>query len=257
MVMPEFSLEGKVAIVTGASRGIGEATALGFARAGADVVVASRKLSDLERVAEDIQRMGRQALPVATHVGRLDQIQNLVEQTVTKFGKIDILVNNAGTSVIWTPVENMEERAWDVIMNLNLKGLFFLSQAVARVMRDKGNGGSIINVASVDGLKPEVNNSAYNISKAGVVMATKVMAREWAQYKIRANCIAPGFIITKLMNSRWEVDPENKPIILNRILLHGVGEPDFITGAMIFLASSASGYITGETVTIDGGYMLT
>ncbi|MDD5191207.1 MAG: glucose 1-dehydrogenase [Dehalococcoidales bacterium] len=257
MSMPEFSLEGKVAIVTGASRGIGEATALGFARAGANVVVASRKLSDLERVAEDIQKMGRQALPVATHIGRLDQIQNLVEQTVNKFGKIDILVNNAGTSVIWTPVENMEERAWDVIMNLNLKGLFFLSQAVARVMREKGAGGSIINVSSVDGLKPETNNSAYNISKAGVIMATKVMAREWAQYKIRANCIAPGFISTKLMNSRWDVDPDNKPHVLNRILLHGVGEPDFITGAMVFLASNASSYLTGETVTVDGGYMLT
>ncbi len=124
-------------------------------------------------------------------------------------------------------------------------------------MRDKNTGGSIINVSSVDGLKPEINNSAYNISKAGVVMATKVMAREWAEYKIRANCIAPGFISTKLMTSRWEVDTENKPVILNRILLHGVGEPDYITGAMIFLASNASAYMTGETVTVDGGYLLT
>ncbi len=253
----DFSLEGKVAIVTGASRGIGEATALGFARGGGDVVVASRKVSDLERVAEEVQKTGRQALPVATHVGRLDQVESLVQQTVERFGKIDILVNNAGTSVIWTPVENLEERAWDVIMNLNVKGLFFLSQTVAKVMRDKGTGGSIINVSSVDGLRPEPNNSAYNISKASVVMATKVMAREWAQYKIRANCIAPGFIRTKLMDSRWDVDPDNKPLVLNRILLKGVGEPDDITGAMVFLASDASAYVTGETVTVDGGYMLT
>lgn len=256
MVVPEFSLEGKVALVTGASRGIGEATSMAFAQAGADVIVASRKLSDLEKVAGEIQKLGRKSLPVAAHIGRMDQIQPLIDRAVAEFGKIDILVNNAGTSVVWTPAEKLEERAWDVIMNLNLKGLFFLSQAVARVMIAKG-GGSIVNVSSVDGQRAETNNGAYCISKAGVIMATKVMAREWAKFNIRANCIAPGFISTRLMNSRWEVDPENKPVILNRILLHGVGEPDFITGAMVFLASDASRYITGETVTVDGGYMLT
>ncbi|MDP2920167.1 MAG: glucose 1-dehydrogenase [Dehalococcoidia bacterium] len=256
MTQPSFALEGKVALVTGASRGIGEAVALGFAHAGADVVVTSRKLPDLEVVADKIRKTGRKSLAVAAHIGRLDQLQPLVDKAVAEFGKIDVLVNNAGTSVVWMPALELEERAWDVIMNLNLKGLFFLSQAVARVMREKG-GGSIINVSSVDGLKAEANNGAYNISKAAVIMATKVMAREWAQYGIRANCIAPGFISTRLMNSRWEVDPENKPQILKRILLHGVGEPDFITGAMIFLASDASSYVTGETITVDGGYMLT
>lgn len=256
MVLPLFSLEGKVALVTGASRGIGQATALGMARAGADIIVASRKLPDLEQVAGEIKKLGRKSLPVAAHIGRLDQIQALVDRAVAEFGKIDILVNNAGTSVVWTPALELEERAWDVVMNLNLKGLFFLSQGVAKVMMKHGSG-SIINVSSVDGLRGEANNGAYNISKASVIMATKVMAREWAQYGIRANCIAPGFISTRLMNSRWEVDPENKPQIISRILLHGVGEPDFITGAMIFLASEASAYITGETLTVDGGYMLT
>jgi len=251
-----FSLEGKVALVTGASRGIGQAAALGLARAGADVIVASRKLPDLEQVAGEIRKLGRKSLAVAAHIGRLDQVQVLVDRSVAEFGRIDVLVNNAGTNPVWMPALELEERAWDVVMNLNLKGLFFLSVGVAKAMMKHG-GGSIINVASVDGLRGEAQNSAYNISKASVIMATKVMAREWAQYGIRANCIAPGFIGTRLMNSRWEVDPGNKPEIVRRILLQGVGEPDFMTGAMVFLASEASAYMTGQTVTVDGGYMLT
>jgi NAD(P)-dependent dehydrogenase (short-subunit alcohol dehydrogenase family) len=252
----QFSLQGKVAVVTGGSRGIGEATALAMAKAGADVVVTSRKIADLEVVAEKIKAMGRRSLAVATHIARLDQDQALVDRVVAEFGRIDILVNNAGTSVVWMPAIDLEERAWDTIMNLNLKGLFFLSQMAARVMIRQG-GGNIINVSSVDGLRGEANNSSYNISKAAVIMATKVMALEWAKYNIRVNCIAPGFISTRLMNSRWEVDPANKSEIVRRIPLHGVGEPDFVAGAVVFLASEASSYITGETVTVDGGHMLT
>lgn len=255
MVSTRFSLEGKVALVTGGSRGIGQATALAFAEAGADVAVTSRKLPDLELVAEEIRGLGRKSIAVATHVGRMDQIQNLVDTVVAEFGRIDVLVNNAGTSVVWMPALELEERAWDSIMNLNLKGLFFLSQAVARVMKEHG-GGSIINISSVDGLKPEVNNSAYNISKAGVVMATRTMAREWAQYNIRVNCIAPGFVHTRLMDSRWEVDPENRAVIDSKILLEGVAQPDVLVGAMLYLASEASAYQTGQTIAVDGGYML-
>ena len=255
MVSTRFSLEGKVALVTGGSRGIGKATALAFAEAGADVAVTSRKLPDLELVAEEIRGLGRKSIAVATHVGRMDQIQNLVDTVVAEFGRIDVLVNNAGTSVVWMPALELEERAWDSIMNLNLKGLFFLSQAVARVMKEHG-GGSIINISSVDGLKPEVNNSAYNISKAGVVMATRTMAREWAQYNIRVNCIAPGFVHTRLMDSRWEVDPENRAVIDSKILLEGVAQPDVLVGAMLYLASEASAYQTGQTIAVDGGYML-
>jgi NAD(P)-dependent dehydrogenase (short-subunit alcohol dehydrogenase family) len=256
MDISQFSLEGKTALITGASRGIGKAVALGYARAGADVIVVSRKLPDLETVADEISKLGRKSMPVAAHIGRLDQIQSLVEKATSEFHKIDILVNNAGTSVVWKPAIEIEERAWDSIMNLNLKGLFFLSQTIAKVMLRQGSG-SIINVSSVDGLKGEANSSAYNISKAAVIMATKVMALEWAKYGIRVNCIAPGFINTRLMNARWEVDPENKLEITKKIPLYGVGEPDFIIGAMIFLASSASNYITGETLTVDGGYILT
>ena len=256
MDLSQFSLEGRVALVTGGSRGIGRATAIGFARAGADVVVTSRKLPDLEVVADEIKGLGRRSLAVSAHVGRLEEIESLLEKVVAEFGRIDILVNNAGTSPVFTPVLDLEERAWDALMNLNLKGLFFLSQAVARVMKEKG-GGKIINVASVDGFKPEVNIGAYAISKAGVIMATKVMAQEWAQYNIRVNAIAPGMIHTRLLDSHWVVAPEDKGEILKKIPAGRIAEPEELAGAMIYLASDASSYVTGQTFTVDGGYLVT
>lgn len=251
-----FSLEGKVALITGGSRGIGEATALAFARYGADVAVSSRKMEDLERAAGEVKNLGRRSLPVAAHIGRMDQVTALVEKVVSEFGRIDILVNNAGTSPVMTSVLDLEEKAWDSIMNLNLKGLVFLSQAVARVMKEHG-GGNIINVASIDGFKPEYHIGAYAISKAGVVMATKVFARELYQYNIRVNCIAPGFIETKLLNSHWEVAPEDKPESIKKVVMERIGEPEEIVGAMIYLASNASTYVTGQTILVDGGYMIT
>ena len=256
MDLSQFSLEGKVALITGGSRGIGKATAIGFAKAGADMVVASRKLPDLEVVADEIKGLGRRSLAVSAHVGRVEQIASLVDSVVAEFGKIDILVNNAGTSPVFTPALDLEERAWDVVMNLNLKGLFFLSQAVARVMKEHG-GGSIINVASVDGFRSEDNAGAYAISKAGVIMATKVMAREWNQYNIRANAIAPGMIHTRLLDSHWEVAPEDKPEVVKRILMGHIAEPEELTGAMIYLASDASSYVTGQTFIVDGGFLVT
>lgn len=255
MVSSQFSLEGKVALVTGGSRGIGKATAIDFARAGADVVVTSRKLPELERVADEIRELGRKSLAVATHVGRMDQLQPLVDTVVAEFGKIDILVNNAGTSPVMSPALELEERAWDSIMNLNLKGLFFLSQAVAKVMKEYG-GGRIINVASVDAFTPEYHIGAYSISKAGVVMATQVMAREWAEHNIRVNTIAPGYVHTRLLDSHWEVAPEDKPKVIKKITMGRIAEPDEITGAMIYLASDASSYVTGQTVIVDGGRLI-
>ena len=256
MTASSLSLEGKVALVTGASRGIGRATAQAFADAGADVVVASRKIADLEEVAEEIRGRGRKSAAMAAHIGRLDQIQKLVADIVAQFGRIDILVNNAGTSIVCMPALDIEERAWDSMMNLNLKGLFFLSQSVARVMKDHG-GGRIVNVASVDGIRAEPQNSAYCISKAAVIMATQCMAREWAEHGIGVNCIAPGFVSTQLLNSRWGVDPENKTHIEGRILIDGITEPDSMVGTMLFLASDASHYMTGQTLAVDGGYLLT
>src|SRR5512139_3310139 len=197
----EFSLKDKVALITGASRGIGEATAIGLAQAGADLAIVSRKLPDLEKVAEEVRKLGKKCLPVQAHLGKVEEINQLVKRALEEFGKIDILVNNAATNPTMASAIDVDERTWDSIMNLNLKGLFFLGQAVARVMRGKG-GGKIINVASVAGITPDIL-PLYSISKAGVIMATKVMAREWATYNIRVNAIAPGLTKTRFSEALW------------------------------------------------------
>jgi NAD(P)-dependent dehydrogenase (short-subunit alcohol dehydrogenase family) len=256
MTKPDFSLNGKVALITGGSRGIGKATALGFARAGADVAIASRKLPDLEQVADEIRGLGRKALPVAAHVARLEEIKNLVQTVNKEFGRIDILVNNAGTSPALSPMLDLEERLWDSIMNLNLKGVIFLSQAVARIMKEH-DGGTIINVASIAGFRHEPNIGVYSISKSAVVMATKIMAEEWAKYNIRVNAIAPGHIHTRLGDSIFEAVPEYKKEFLDRIPMRRIGDPDEIVGAMIYLASDASSYVTGTTIVVDGGTLTT
>lgn len=259
MELSQFSLEGKVALVTGGSRGIGKATAIGFAKAGAAVAVTSRQLPDLEIVTDEIRTLGRKSLAIAAHIGRMDQIQPLVDRVVTEFGRIDILVNNAGTN-FFMPAIDMTENGWDAVINLDLKGLFFLSQAAARVMRDHG-GGKIINVSSVSGFKVQVPTGHYSIAKAGVIMATKVMALEWAQYNIKVNCIAPGAIGTRLYDSIFSVLPEvearvQKAAAAQRIPMGRAGEPSEIANAMIFLASEASGYVTGQTLVVDGGSLL-
>ncbi|MGD0353414.1 MAG: glucose 1-dehydrogenase [Dehalococcoidia bacterium] len=255
MTQPDFSLDGKVALITGGSRGIGKATALGFARAGADVAIASRTLPDLEIVADEIRGLGRKALPVAAHVGKLEQIKNLVQTVHKEFGRIDILVNDAGTSPALSGMLDIEERLWDSIMNLNLKGLVFLSQAVAKIMKE--HGGTIINVASVDGYMHEPNIGVYSISKAAVVQATKIMAEEWAKYNIRVNAIAPGHIHTRLGDSIFEAMPDYKKVFLERVPMRRIGDPDEIVGAMIYLASDASRYVTGTTIVVDGGTLTT
>ena len=250
-VSPEsFSLSGKVALVTGGSRGIGKAIAIGLAKFGADVAVTSRKLPDLEEVATEIRGLGRRSMAVATHVGRMDEINNLVPKVKDKLGRIDILVNNAATNPTMDQAIDIEERAWDSIMNLNLKGLFFLSQAVARLMKEQGEG-KIINVASVAGITPDIL-PVYSISKAGVIMATKVMAQQWAQHNIRVNAIAPGLTKTRFSEALWS----NSAVLqgaLERIPLQRVAEPDEMVGAVIFLASDASSYVTGHVLVVDGG----
>jgi dehydrogenase/reductase SDR family protein 4 len=250
-VSPEsFSLSDKVALVTGGSRGIGKAIAIGLAKFGADIAVTSRKLPDLEEVAKEIKRLGRRSMAVATHVGRMDEINNLVPQVKDKLGRIDILVNNAATNPTMDPAMDIEERAWDSIMNLNLKGLFFLSQAVARLMKEQGEG-KIINVASVAGITPDIL-PVYSISKAGVIMATKVMAQQWAQHNIRVNAIAPGLTKTRFSEALWS-NPAVLQAAMERTPLQRVAEPDEMVGAVIFLASDASSYVTGHVLVVDGG----
>ncbi len=248
--LDEFSLKGKVALVTGGSRGIGKEIAIGLAKAGADVALASRKLPDLEEVAKEVKATGRKTLAVAAHIGRMEEVANLVVKVKDTFGKIDILINNAATNPTVDQAMDVEERAWDSIMNLNLKGLFFLSQAVGRVMREQG-GGKIVNVASTAGITPDIL-PVYSISKAGVIMATKVMAQQWAQYNIRVNAIAPGLTKTKFSEFLWN-NKDILPVAMQGTPLRRVAEPQEMVGAVIFLASDASSYVTGQVLAVDGG----
>jgi len=256
MYIDKYRLDGKVALITGGSRGIGRATALGFAEAGANVAIASRKLPNLENVAKEIKKLGRKSLPIAAHVGRMEDINNLVAKVTAEFGKIDILVNNAGTSPALASSLDVDERLWDSIMNLNLKGLFFLSQAVAKVMKEH-DGGKIINVASMDGFKPEANIGPYAVSKAGVIMVTRVMALELAQYNIRVNALAPGNVHTRLGDSRFLAMPEYEGEMIKRTPLGRIADPDDMVGAMIYLASDASSFVTGDCIVVAGGIFLT
>jgi NAD(P)-dependent dehydrogenase (short-subunit alcohol dehydrogenase family) len=224
----DFSLKGKVALITGGGRGIGRATALRFASAGADVVVASRGLPELERVAEEIRGVGRKSLAVAADIRRMEDITNLVTRVKEEFGRIDILVNNAGVWPALQPALDVEEPVWDMVINLHLKGLYFLSQAAVRVM----------------------------ISKAGIIMATKVMALEWAQYNIRVNAVAPGVVYTRFSEAGLKA-PRVEEMVIQRTPLGRIADPGDIVGAMIFLASDASSFATGATVVLDGGRLLT
>jgi NAD(P)-dependent dehydrogenase (short-subunit alcohol dehydrogenase family) len=250
MNLSPFSLEGKVAVVSGASRGIGHATALALADAGASVVVASRKIADLEPVAEEIKAKGVKSMAIAAHIAKMEDSRTLIEQVTKAFGRIDILMNNAGTNPYYGPLMDQDEKTYDITMNVNLKGLFFLSQLAARIMKTHG-GGCIINTASIGGLRAG-DLGIYCVTKAAVIMLTQVMAKEWGQYNIRVNAIAPGIIKTRLSEALWK-DPAVSAKAVAQIPLMRLGEPEEIAGAVVFLASKAGCYITGETIVIDGG----
>ncbi len=257
--LSKFSLKGKTAIVTGSSRGIGKAIALGFAKAGARVALTSRKVNDLEANAAEIKAFGGEAFPIQAHLGKLEEINKMVKTVMDKFGRVDILVNNAGTNPAMGTVLDNDERLWETIISVNLKGYYFTSQAVAKVMKEQG-GGKIINVASIDGFKPEPGVSIYNISKAGVRMLTKSFAFELAPFNIQVNTIAPGPISTKLLDSHWfhlspEVAKKEKQAMANMTPIGRIGEPDEIAGAAVYLASDASSYTTGAEIVIDGGVL--
>ena len=252
--LKQFSLEGKVTVVTGASRGIGRATALAFAKAGSDIVLTSRKVQDLEKVAEGIRSEGRRALVINAHLGRMEDVKKVADTARAAFNRIDILINNAGTSPVFASFLETEDRLWDTVMGLNLKGLYFLSQAVARIMKEQG-GGCIINVSSIDGFLPEMDNGVYAVSKAGVIMAGKVMARELAPYNIRVNTLAPGFVHTRLLDSSFEVRPGREEECRKSVPMGRIADPDDMVGTLIYLASDAAKYVTGHTVIVDGGLL--
>jgi NAD(P)-dependent dehydrogenase (short-subunit alcohol dehydrogenase family) len=256
----QFSLKGKIAVVTGGGRGIGQAIAFAFAKVGAKVVITSRKAQDLEATADEIKAFGGEAFPLSAHLGKMDDIKKMVSTVMDKFGRIDILVNNAGASPAINSVLESDERLWDTIMNLNLKGAYFVSQAVANIMVKQG-GGKIINIASVDGFNPEPGVSIYSISKAGIRMITRAFANELNSYNIQVNTIAPGPISTKMMNSHWgHLSPEEaqkaKEAVEKMLPSGRIGNPDEIAGAALYLASAASNYTTGAEIIIDGGLLL-
>lgn len=246
-----LSLEGKVAIVTGGSRGIGKAIALTLADAGADVVVSSRKLADLELVAEEIRGLGRRSLAVAAHVRESEDIRNLVEKVKSEFGRIDILVNNAATNPAMGPLVDMEEKMYDQIMNTNLKGYTLMSQLVAKQMISQG-GGSIVNISSILGVTPDKGLGLYCISKAGIIMLTKAMAKELGEYNIRVNGIAPGVIQTRFSQALWEDEQLMKEELKNTPLKR-IAQPEEVGRTALYLASDASAYVTGQTIIMDGG----
>lgn len=250
MNLSQFSLEGKVALITGGSRGIGRASALALADAGASVVVSSRKIADLEPVAEELKAKGVKAMAIAAHNAKMEDSRALVEQAMKAFGRIDILMNNAGTNPYYGPLMDQDEKTYDITMNVNLKGLLFMSQLVARIMKAQG-GGCIINTSSIGGLRAG-ELGVYCVTKAAVIMLTQVMAKEWGQYNIRVNAIAPGIIKTRLSEALWK-DPAVSAKAVAQIPLMRLGEPEEIAGAVVFLASKAGSYITGETIVIDGG----
>ena len=246
-----LSLEGKIALITGASRGIGKAIALAFADAGADVAIASRKLEDLEKVAGEIEAKGGKALCVPTHTRKIDDLQNLVDKTMEVYNRIDILVNNAAANPGMGPIVDTDEKVYDHIMETNLKGYFMLSKLVGKIMRDQKEG-VIINISSAGGLSPAEGLGPYCISKAGINMLTKAMALEMGPYNVRVNAIAPRIVKTKFSEALWT----NEELMKREYQftpLKCVATPEEIAQTALYLASSATNYMTGHVLVMNGG----
>jgi len=253
MILDKFSLEGQVGIVTGGGQGLGKAFCRAFAEAGADIVVAEINPETGPVTVEELKALGRRALFVQTDVRKRESIDAMVEKTIAEFGKIDFLMNNAGIT-IWGEAEDVPEEKWMDVMNINLNGLFYCCQAVAKQMIKQG-GGRIINIASMSGLivnRPQCQAS-YNISKAAVIHLTKSLATEWAQYNIRVNAIAPGYMEGPMAGPFFK-DPQYGGVWFDAIPMKRPGKPEELCPVAVLLASEASSYMTGTTVVIDGGY---
>jgi NAD(P)-dependent dehydrogenase (short-subunit alcohol dehydrogenase family) len=250
----QFDLTGKVAIITGASKGIGERMARGLAEFGAKVIVSSRKQESVDIVADVISKEGYEAKGIACHVGDEDQLRNLVDRTVELYGGVDILINNAATNPTFGPIAEADNAVFDKIMEVNVRAPFQLCNMVYPIMKERG-GGSIINIASVEGLKPSFGLGLYSVSKAALIMLTKNQAKEWGNDGIRVNAICPGLVKTKFSSAIWQNDH-----ILNQVEKHlpagRMAMPDEMMGIAVFLASSASSYCTGSVFTADGGHMI-
>lgn len=253
MSAPSFDLSDKVAIVTGASRGIGEAIARAYAAFGAAVVITARKPDELEAVARTIRDTGGRALAVAAHSGDDAAVQRAVTAAIEAFGAVDILVNNAAANPHYGPVLTADDGVWDKIFDVNVKGYARWIRACVPSMRERG-GGKVINVASILGFKPGHGMGVYSVSKAAVLMLTETLGSELAADNIQVNAIAPGFIKTKFSSALW-AEPESEAALTARIPQRRVAAPEELTGIAVYLASSASSFTTGTSFLIDGGQL--
>lgn len=250
--MEDEVLAGKVAVVTGASRGIGRAVALGLAQAGADVAVCARGASDLAETGRAIEAIGRKTLVVPTDVTDEAQVEDLAETVIGAFSRVDILVNNSGT-VLVKPLLETETSEWRRVLETNLFGTYLCCRALGAHMVAQ-HSGRVINIASIDGLKGSANVTAYSASKGGVVALTRALALEWARHGVTVNAVAPGYFDTAMSRQGLDV-PETRERILKRIPMRRIGEPAELAPLVVYMASEASAYMTGEVVVIDGGQM--
>jgi NAD(P)-dependent dehydrogenase (short-subunit alcohol dehydrogenase family) len=247
-------LQNKVAIVTGASRGIGRSIAEAFAKEGATVVICGRKQETLDEVAREYKEQIGKIVPYACHVGRPDDIQKLVETTTREFGRVDILINNAATNVAQQPVLTVNEGQFDKMVELNLKSAFRLIQLVAPGMCERG-WGSIVNIVSIAGLRPQFEGMLYSMTKAALIMMTQSYARELGPKGVRVNAIAPGLIQTALSEFYWKDETRWAKMQEAQPVKH-LGQPSEIASVALLLASDAGSYVTGQTIVVDGGRLL-
>ena len=253
MPIPSLSLEGKTAIVTGGGTGIGRSIALTFAAAGANVVVCSRTLANLEKVAEEVKALGRRSLAVRTDVTQKTDVDNMVQRVMDEFGAIDILVNDAG---VWLEGEVLDfsEEAWDRTMDINIKGCYLCCQAVGKKMVERKRG-NIISIASINSFVLDKEEAPYSASKAGMVMLIRGLAKELVSYNIRVNAVAPGWVRTEMSREIWsQPESEYTKQEMARIPMGRLAEPSDVANAALFLASDLSSYITGATIVVDGGF---
>ena len=247
-----FDLTGKIAIVTGASRGIGESIARTLAAHGAEVVITNKTIEGLPEVEESIKAEGGKATSMACHNGIKAEIENLYKEVEAKFGRLDILVNNAAMNFYFGDLLNASEDVWDKTMEVNLKGNFFMCQQGAKLMIKNG-GGSIINVASINGIKPAPMQGVYSITKAGVIAMTKAFAKELGQTGVRVNALLPGLTDTKFSSVMVQNEQLMEKVLLPMIPMHRAAQPDEMSGAVLYLASDASTFTTGAMMVVDGG----
>ncbi len=247
-----ISLAGKVAIVTGGGRGIGKACARRFAEAGANVVIASRKLENLEAAAKEMAGLPGKVVPIACHVGKKEDVERLVAETEKQLGPVDILVNNSATNIGQGPSLKIEDEMLDKIVEINIKAAIRLIRLIVPKMIERKSGGSIINMASIAGLRPQQGGLLYSFTKAGLIMMTRCWAQEFGPQNIRVNAIAPGLIQTDFSEFFWK-NPGLRSVIESQQPIRRIGQPDEIAGMALYLASDDSAFVTGQVMVVDGG----